>query len=139
MGMAKSTARKTTTKEYRETTRSYLFEIVPVSKPRLTRRDRWARRPIVLRWFTFKDKMISLAEKSGYKVASELDIEFHIAMPPSWSKRKRQLLLGKPHRQRPDIDNLVKAFLDALCEEDSYVCDIRARKFWSNTGYILIN
>ncbi len=83
--------------------------------------------------------MISLAEKSGYKVASELDIEFHIAMPPSWSKSKRQLMLGKPHQQRPDIDNLVKAFLDALCEEDSYVYDIRARKFWSNTGYILIN
>ena len=45
-------------------------------------------------------------------------------------------MLGKPHQQRPDIDNLVKAVLDALCEDDSFVWNIEACKLWSDKAGI---
>ena len=45
---------------------------------------------------------------------------------------------GKPHQQKPDKDNLEKALLDALCEDDSYIYDGRVSKYWSDAGYIEI-
>ena len=43
---------------------------------------------------------------------------------------------GKPHQQRPDVDNYAKAFLDALCEDDSHVYSLKAEKYWSRTACI---
>lgn len=74
-----------------------------------------------------------------YKVTERLNLTFRVPMPPSWSEKKRIELDGTPHQQRPDIDNYLKAFLDALCEEDSYVWDVRATKLWSREGGIEIN
>lgn len=72
----------------------------------------------------------------GYEVPGELEIEFGVPMPKSWPAKKKLLMEGKPHTQRPDIDNLAKAFMDALCEDDSYVYSLKAVKLWSNEGYI---
>ena len=44
---------------------------------------------------------------------------------------------GKPHQQKPDWDNLSKAWQDALCDDDSYVYDAHCRKFWGRTGAII--
>jgi Holliday junction resolvase RusA-like endonuclease len=59
-------------------------------------------------------------------------------MPHSWSKKKKDLMLGKPHKQRPDIDNLAKAFMDALLPEDSHVFSLTAEKYWSNEPSIVV-
>lgn len=64
---------------------------------------------------------------------------FGIPMPASWSAKKRGLMRGKPHEQRPDIDNLAKAFMDALCEDDSYIWRLYAEKLWSDEGYLEVN
>lgn len=40
-------------------------------------------------------------------------------------------MLGKAHKQKPDIDNLIKTFLDALLEDDSRVSSIAATKVWA--------
>ena len=34
-------------------------------------------------------------------------------MPKSWSLKKKKAMNGKPHRQTADIDNLLKALIDA--------------------------
>lgn len=47
-------------------------------------------------------------------------------------------MVGKPHQQRPDKDNFEKAFLDAVCEEDSHIWDGRETKLWSEEGAIQI-
>jgi Holliday junction resolvase RusA-like endonuclease len=61
-------------------------------------------------------------------------------MPNSWSKKKKAEFNGKPHQQKPDLDNLIKAFKDALCEDDSYVHTYeRMRKIWGEEDYILIH
>lgn len=57
-------------------------------------------------------------------------------MPPSWSEKKKQAFDGKPHQVRPDADNYLKAFMDALCKDDSYVWDARVIKYWAREGRI---
>lgn len=110
-----------------------LIPLEPVPKPRMTQRDRWAKRPAVVRYYAFCD---SLRELYTVEVPPELAIRFNVTMPKSWSKKKRLEMEGKPHQQRPDIDNLLKAFMDALCEDDSYIYAVRAEKQWSEQGSI---
>lgn len=45
---------------------------------------------------------------------------------------------GKPHQQKPDIDNLVKSVLDALLIEDKNVYRVLAEKYWAEEGGIEI-
>ena len=66
------------------------------------------------------------------------DIDFLVPMPKSWSKKQRAEMMGRPHQQKPDIDNYLKAFMDAMAIEDQYVFDVRARKFWSDEGKIIL-
>ena len=68
----------------------------------------------------------------------EADITFYIPMPKSWAKKKKRLMLGEPHRQKPDLDNLIKALGDALYGDDSYIASIKASKEWSYDGGISI-
>ncbi|HED3064976.1 TPA: RusA family crossover junction endodeoxyribonuclease [Kluyvera ascorbata] len=112
-----------------------IFNIVPLGKPRQTRADKWKKRPEVLRYRAFCDEVrlnkVTLPE-SGYHVI------FVLPMPPSWSKKKRAMMAGKPHQQKPDKDNLEKALLDAIFGEDSHIWDGRVTKIWGETGKIII-
>lgn len=103
--------------------------ITPVPKPRMTQRDSWAKRPAVTRYYTFCDEL-RLAHPQP--LAEVLLLTFYIKVPKSWSKKQKAAMLGKPHQQRPDIDNLSKAVMDALCEDDSYIYALHAEKFWAD-------
>lgn len=60
-------------------------------------------------------------------------------MPPSWSKKKRLEMVGKPHRQRCDIDNLWKAAADALFTEDGAIWKGSQEKRWTDgPGFVEI-
>lgn len=63
-----------------------------------------------------------------------VSLTFHFAMPVSWPAWRRKLLLGQPHTQKPDVDNLQKLALDALkgvfFVDDAQVYDIHSRKAW---------
>lgn len=112
-----------------------VLDIVPVSAPRMTQRDRWAKRPPVLRYFAFREH-IQLLKAS---VAESGDtVTFVLPMPKSWSKKKREAMDGAPHQQKPDVDNLTKALLDSIFEDDSHVHDIHTRKVWGVEGSIVI-
>jgi len=111
--------------------------VKPVPKPRLTQRDRWAHRPAVVRYHAFCDELrIKFTQRY---LPPTLLLTFYIEMPKSWSKKKRVEHNGKPHQQRPDVDNLVKAVMDALCEDDSYIYAVHAQKYWSLTPGIDID
>jgi len=114
------------------------WNIDPVPKPRMTRRDSWKKRPVVERYYAFKDAIRALAAKDKFVLPEEYDIEFHVAMPKSWSNVRKLALDGRPHKSRPDLDNFIKAFQDALIDEDSYVHTIKAKKVWSQHGKIVI-
>lgn len=117
-----------------------IYYIKPVPKPRMTQRDKWLtgvkRRPSVRRYFQFKELC------RIYKVEvkeSETEIVFVLPMPKSWPYKKREEMLGKPHQQRPDKDNLEKALLDAVYDEDCRVWDSRVSKLWGVKPMIAIS
>ncbi len=114
--------------------------ITPVGAPRMTQRDRWTDvakgkgRPAVLRYFQYKDELrIALPD---YELPDRLDITFLLPMPKSWSKRKRAENAGSPHDQKPDIDNLIKAWLDTFSRDDKYAYAVTAEKYWAEQGSI---
>ena len=114
-----------------------IYDITPVPKPRMTRRDIWLNppRPGVARYWKFKDQVIAakleLPEDNAHVV-------FVMPMPPSWSKKKRKEMAGQKHKQTPDWDNLGKALSDAVYGNDSVISDIRITKVWGSVGQIII-
>lgn len=62
----------------------------------------------------------------------------YFPIPESTPKKKRERMMfdDVPHSKRPDIDNVVKAVLDALnkiaYDDDGQVCELTARKFYSS-------
>jgi len=119
-----------------------IFTNIPVmGKPRMTRADRWKKRPVVLKYWRYKDKLKQLAKENDYTPGHTLDIEFLIPCPKSWSYKKVAEHAGEPHQQKPDLDNLLKGFMDCLMDEDKMVHTITATKKWmvGGEGTIVIN
>ncbi|MGX5913932.1 RusA family crossover junction endodeoxyribonuclease [Aliidiomarina sp. Khilg15.8] len=111
------------------------YAITPVPKPRMTQRDRFRLRPPVARYRAFCDEV---RLRKVNVPAAGAHILFVLPMPKSWSKLKRQQQLAQPHLQKPDTDNLVKAVLDAVHNEDQGIWDIRGTKVWGHEGQIII-
>jgi len=114
----------------------FVCDLAVVPKPRMTRADAWKKRPCVLRYWEFSDKLKAAAEEKGFKLGDEVHMEFHIAMPKSWSKKKKKEMLGRPHKSKPDLDNCIKSIGDILKPEDKTICEIVAKKFWAETPMI---
>jgi Holliday junction resolvase RusA-like endonuclease len=114
------------------------INVPPCSKPRMTRADKWKKRPSVVKFFAFRD---AIKQSSVHNIALEsFDIEFYIEMPKSWSKKKKSLHNGTPHKQRPDLDNYIKAWCDSVFEEDSVVWRFKASKRWTDKpGHIKLS
>lgn len=56
-------------------------------------------------------------------------IQFHFAMAESWSNKKKKEMDHKPMQQKPDNDNLFKAFVDTVFyEQEHNDCEI-----WNNS------
>ena len=112
-----------------------IYNITPVPKPRMTRSDKWRKRPATEKYWAFKDE----CKRAGLTFHSGDFIRFTIPMPDSWSKKKRVEMNGKPHRVRPDIDNCIKALLDAVFEyDDAHIWKLSFSKVWGETGAIAI-
>lgn len=121
--------------------REYIFNIDPNPKPRMTKRDRWKKRPVVNKYHSFKDLLRLEANKFGIQTlpGSIESLIFVIPMSDSWSEKKKIKYDKTPHIQRPDLDNLLKAVQDCLCTEDSHIWNIGTlRKVWGRTGKIII-
>ena len=106
--------------------------IVPgtaIGKPRMTRSDVWRKRPAVLRYRAFCDLVRSHAPTLPADVFG-IFIVAYMPMPPSWSNRKTDLHWATINRQRPDGDNILKAVMDALFEEDSGIGVTVCTKIW---------
>lgn len=127
----------------------YSFYITPCPAPRMTVSDKWKtypehinpskrQRACVRRYFEFASNLRRQCEVNGYKLTSELNILFVVPMADTWSKKRKALKNGRPHVQRPDWDNLAKAFCDSLSGEDNFVWNVRVIKIWGYTGKIII-
>lgn len=67
---------------------------------------------------------------------------FTFKVPKSYSKKKQAELIGMPKTTKPDLDNLVKAVLDALngvaFEDDSRICSISAVKLYGTEPCVFV-
>jgi Holliday junction resolvase RusA-like endonuclease len=105
----------------------------PVAKPRMTQRDKWQKRPAVLRYRDYCDRIRASAQPMP-ALPDAIVIDAFLPIPHSWSKKKTAESLGRPHRQKSDADNILKAVCDALFEDDSCLWDKHIRKFWCQAG-----
>jgi Holliday junction resolvase RusA-like endonuclease len=99
-----------------------LVSIQPVPKPRMTRSDKWKKRPCVLAYRAFADELRLKVRKLP---ESPFKIIFHIHSPIA----KRD---GTPHTFRPDGDNLTKSVLDSLWpNDDAHLWSVWFEKRWT--------
>lgn len=115
---------------------SAVYAVDPVGKPRMSQRDRWKRRPVVERYWAFRDQVRLM----GIQVPpAGAHVTFVIPMPRSWSKRRRAEMAWQPHQQTPDADNLLKGLLDAVYDNDAGVWDARVTKVWGEQGMVIVS
>jgi Holliday junction resolvase RusA-like endonuclease len=116
-----------------------VIKINPIGKPRMTQRDKWSKRPAVLKYWAYKDFLILEAKRQGYELNNVLQAEYFIEMPSSWSKKKKSEMHLKPHQNKPDIDNIDKGIMDALLKNDSAVYKSHTSKYWAYEGEIILH
>lgn len=119
-------------------TRAALSFIVvgdPMGKPRMTQRDVWKKRPVVLRYRDFCDRIREATPNRVFEAdVYAIDIVAYIAMPDSWSEKKKKEHDDRMHRTKPDWDNIGKAICDAIFKDDSIIGSGRCRKYWCRDG-----
>jgi len=131
------------------TRKHYLLSVIPMGAVRMTQSDRWKtdpnhsdprrrQRPAVTRYFEFRDALRSECSKVGFELKDTLEAVYCVPMPDSWSEKKKARMNGMPHKSKPDIDNITKAFMDALRKEDHEVWKINAQKRHAYKGAIII-
>ena len=110
----------------------------PVSKPRMTQSDRWKKRKCVVNYRHYCDLLRAEASSQNFELSDRYLAIFLIAMPTSWSKKKKKEMLGKPHANKPDGDNLIKSVQDALLPKDQSVWLFIMKKIWNQQGMVVL-
>ncbi|MCR6656642.1 MAG: RusA family crossover junction endodeoxyribonuclease [Opitutus sp.] len=109
----------------------FVIQIAPMGKPRMTRRDKWAKRPCVVEYFAYADALRA-ACPGIHPAPTSVSWTAYFPMPTSWSQKKQAAMAGKLHRSKPDRDNVDKGILDALWEQDSCIARGSLLKLWDD-------
>lgn len=103
----------------------------PIGKPRMTQRDKWKKRPCVMKYRAWADKArVCAGELPPADKILSLSWIAYFEPPVSWSKNKRESMIGELHRSKPDRDNIDKALLDALFDDDKAIAAGTITKLW---------
>ena len=112
------------------------YGITPMPAPRQVKSDRWKPREMVVAYRQFRDECLSF----GMQLPDEPRLLFAMPMPASWSDAKKRRMEGQPHQVKPDLDNLIKAVLDAVEKRDQKIASLQAWKVYSrNPGVAVIS
>lgn len=109
----------------------FIIPGAPVSKPRQTQSDKWKKRPCVVAYREWADTARASCAAIAPNVF-QMMAYFYLPFPPSYSQSKRDGMAGSLHYLKPDIDNLVKALLDAIFPNDSHIAIVHAYKRWDD-------
>jgi len=110
--------------------RHFIIPGDPIGKPRQTQRDKWAKRPCVMMYRAWADHARACAGDLPDNPLS-VDLLAYFEFPESYSKKQRAALAGRPHRVKPDADNIIKC-IDALFKNDSMIADASCAKRWDD-------
>ena len=108
----------------------------PVSKPRMTRQDKWKQRPCVVEYRAFKDLIKLIVGNTLPPVESIVRVNWiaYHEVPKSWSRKKADAHRGRLKQTTPDRDNIDKALLDALWARDEAIAWGTLLKVWCPEG-----
>ena len=108
--------------------------------PRLTQRSKYSE--LGKKYRAWKEEIKFLAKTKGLdlkKSGGVITVCFFLKTPPSISRAEKSRRLHKPHTIRPDLSNLIKAFEDALCQDDSYIHTYQlCQKKWGEEDKIVV-
>jgi Holliday junction resolvase RusA-like endonuclease len=135
VAVAPSVSSSTIIKSWPEKSTEIFFTVKGevMGKPRMTQRDKWQKRPCVLRYREYCDRIRAEAGKVPENPLA-VHIKAFIPMASSWSNKKKAENLGRRQRLKPDWDNIGKAICDALFTEDSCIAVGITEKFWCAPG-----
>lgn len=120
-------------------------DVVPMGKPRMTQRDKWAKREVVRRYYSLADDLRSKTKKLSLELPEILSVTFLVPMPKSYFTSKGKIRKGKPHpgdkhKLKPDNDNMIKSVQDILAKDDRFVHTyFFCRKIWAKEGGIVFH
>lgn len=71
--------------------------------------------------------------------AVRLSMRAVFELPASWSQKKRQAHFGRPHCQKPDLDNCLKSISDGLNRiafaDDGQIAVVIGEKVWGTDAH----
>jgi len=106
-----------------------IVNIPPIAcpRPRVTRQGRTYYPMNYKIWI--KDMRERLSDMSIPEGALHVDLVFVVKRPQRLKKGERVI-----HSKRPDLDNMIKAVLDALpIKDDAVVCSLSASKYYASS------
>lgn len=111
------------------------WPIVPTPWVRESNADKYKPRQRVVRYRAFRTEVA--LRRVWLPVPGDV-VVFCMPIPRSWPTAKKDRADGQPHQQVPDVDNLLKALLDACFADDAHIWTITPAKIWSATPGIYI-
>ena len=106
---------------------------IPLARPRFSCRSTYDLQTQLKNDVSFIIKS-QISQPPTSKLVS-LKIHFFMPIPKNLPPKKTELLECTPHRKRPDLDNLVKFYIDVcnglIYNDDSQIFSITAAKFYS--------
>lgn len=115
----------------------FILEGQAMGKPRMTQRDKWKKRPVVMRyreWCDAARESAGCTEKMTIMFPVKMTVLIFLSCPASWSRKKQLAHNGHPHTAKPDVDNVVKGIMDALFTNDSFVFKVLVEKYWTESN-----
>lgn len=115
-----------------------VYPITPVAAPRMTKGDKALYRSCVVKYMQYRNVLKAMIKYEDV-CWNPLSLQFCIPMPKSWTDKKKKEYNLKPHQNEKDLDNLVKAFKDALCKHDGFVWSYdMMSKVWAYEGSVIV-
>ena len=108
------------------------LHVKAMGKPRMTRQDKWKKRPPVMRYRAFATEVRKQAGDRIPLNINNLSWVAYLPIPKSWTQAKKDAQRGQLHLQTPDRDNIDKAILDALFKQDSAIATGTITKRWDD-------
>lgn len=117
----------------------YHIDIVPMGAVRMTRKGKY-KDEAAQRYLSYKQAIqwqiaVQNKEETIFENPVEVDVVFYMPIPKSWSKPKRERHAFKPHKTKPDIDNVLKGLFDALngliWKDDNLVAKVSVTKVYT--------
>ena len=110
------------------------FPVQVVPKPRMTRSDRWNKRPCVLRYRACCDEL----RARGVRLPHHYAVIVTVPMPPSWPQTKREAMRGLFCLSKPDMSNYIKTIEDALVPKDETLWNVGGMKVWGDSAGLVV-